>query len=460
MIRILNSGRLPEVEKEGAMKILKTKHPSRADSGGFHARRWIAGVVVLMLVSGVCWWVLRQTVLPPSAPLAPVESAHLQEGDETENPGAEQGPLHVAGAADGTLGDEEERCTSECLRRAAADFDGDGDVEILCAREAWVKMDQCRTPYRELIVDLFKDDRCVLRQHFDSGVFHEERFFLAWDLDGDGQAELITRLKLSPDCSGCVAYRIYSYIEDSFSGMLNLFGVSPKSSQVKQVLLNYFDILKHVDRLYRLETSRENPCGYGEEPSSCVVGHPWLLDSDGDGRLEVVLLLEPPTDDYFLKPRFYRLLVMELEGKGNRGPHRFYPLEMGGGGGFISLLGFLRTRDGRVHALVNFAHPGTSTAYPILNVFEVKGTSVKPISKLYGFYEHVIPDRLWDVNQDGNTEIIHVPFDYWPPGKSHAEVVPYYEIVEYKGGKYVPAGPGINDLAIIGDEEDFEGREK
>jgi hypothetical protein len=68
----------------------------------------------------------------------------------------------------------------------------------------------------------------------------------------------------------------------------------------------------------------------------------------------------------------------------------------------------------------------------------------------------VVPDRLWDVNQDGNTEIIHVPSDYWPPGKSHAEVILNYEIVEYKNGKYVPAGPEISNMVVLreDDEED------
>jgi hypothetical protein len=393
------------------------------------------------------WMLFRPGGSPHSVPVAQSELEDLAEQEGTQGPETEHRSALFANGKDDI---EMASSTNDCLRHVAADVDGDGLAEHLCIGEAWIKTRQCRTPYRELIVDIFKDERRVLRQHFDSGVFHEERFFVAWDLDGDGKAELVTRLKLSPDCSGCIAYRIYSYLGDSFLEMLNLFGFSPKSSQVKQVLLNYFDILEHVDRLYRLETSRQNPCGYGEELSSCVIGEPWLLDSDGDGRLEIVLLLEPPAGDYLVNPRFYRLLVMELGEKGKQGAHRFYPLEIGDEGGFISLLGFLRTRDDRVHALVNFAHPGTSTAYPILNVFEFKGTSVRHLSKLYGFYEHVIPDRLWDVNQDGNTEIIHVPLDYQPPGKSHAEVVPYYEVVEYKSGKYVPAGPEIRDMIILG----------
>jgi hypothetical protein len=81
---------------------------------------------------------------------------------------------------------------------------------------------------------------------------------------------------------------------------------------------------------------------------------------------------------------------------------------------------------------------------------------VKRIAELYGFYEHVVPERLWDVNQDGNTEIIHVGSSYWPPGKSHSEIILGYEIMEYKNGKYMAASPEIEEMAILGNGEDEE----
>jgi hypothetical protein len=89
----------------------------------------------------------------------------------------------------------------------------------------------------------------------------------------------------------------------------------------------------------------------------------------------------------------------------------------------------------------------------------MQGLNLKQVAELYGFYEHVVPDRLWDVNQDGNTEIIHVASDYWPPDKSHAEVILNYEIVEYKNGKYVPASPEINEMAVLREDvEEEEGK--
>ncbi len=46
------------------------------------------------------------------------------------------------------------------------------------------------------------------------------------------------------------------------------------------------------------------------------------------------------------------------------------------------------------------------------------------------------------------------PSDYWPPGKSHADVILNYEIVEYKNGKYVPAGPEIEGMVVLREDED------
>jgi hypothetical protein len=350
--------------------------------------------------------------------------------------------------------DEIKRCVSACLRTIEADFDGDGKLEHLCAREAWVQTRQCRTPYHRLVLDLSRGKEKLLRQQLNPGVFWEERLYFVGDLDGDGRAELVTRLQLSPDCSGCTTYSIYTFTGDYFEEVASLFGVSPRSPQVGRVMRAYNDILDRIETRYRSETGRDNPCGYGQEPSSCVAGPTWLLDSDGDGRVEIVQLMDSPVDDYFLKPRYYRLAVMELGPKGAGGPLAFYPLRMDGMVGSVSLLGFLKTRNGRVHALINFGYPGTSTAYPILNVFEVRGIGVKWVAELYGFYEHVVPDRMWDVDQDGNTEIIHVPSDYWPPGKSHAEVILNYEIMEYRKGKYVPARPEIRDVAVLQEDEE------
>ena len=393
-------------------------------------------------------------ILGPSGPTpVPVET---EAGPAETDPGEREeptGPLFEVGM-DRYSGREAERHISEYVREVAADVDGDGEREHLCLRTAWVKTNGCKIPFHTLIVDLFKEGIWILRQELDLGVLWEEQFFLVKDLDGDGEAELITRIQMSPGCSGCVAHRIYAYDGRAFVEWLNLFGVSPHLPQVARVLRNYNSILDHIESRYKIEISRKKPGGHGDEEGGSGASAPWLLDSDGDGQVEIIQLLHPTAGEYSLDSRVYRLLVMELPAKGIRGRHRFYPLKFDGPGGHLSLLGFLKTRDARIHALFNFAYLGTATGYPILNIFEVKGVEVKRIAELYGFYEHVVPERLWDVNQDGNTEIIHVGSSYWPPGKSHAEIILGYEIMEYKNGKYLPAGPEIEEMAVLGNGEE------
>jgi hypothetical protein len=412
-------------------------------------------MVLLAASAALGWWFSRPSGSPPAPPTLQVEQPELpNEAVEHESEAEKESADNVVGFGDGSDYNEVERRTSECVRTLKADFDGDGEPEELCTSEVWIQNRLCRTPTHGLQVDLYKGQRWLLHQQLNPGVFWAERFHLVKDLDGDGRAELVTRIELSPDCSGCTAYCVYAFDGDNFFEALNLFGVSPLSTQVGRVLRDYSDIQAHIESRCRAASKRGNPGGGGDDPAACASGSTWLLDSDADGRVEIVQLLDPPAGDYFLKSKWYQLFVMELGQTPAASPHRFHPLEMEGGGGYVGLLGFLKTRSGRVHALINFAHPGTSTAYPILKVFEIRGLGLKQVGELYGFYEHAVPDRLWDVDQDGNTEIIHVASDYWPPGKSHAEVVLNYEIMTYKGGKYVPAGQEISEMAVLREDED------
>lgn len=436
---------------------MENSDPEKPGERSVRKAHWLPWV--LMFIGFTClaatgWLLFRPVASPPRLPVAQSESEDLPEENGAEESETEPEPLRLVNHRGSAIQDEDESCISECIRRLEADFDGDGEKEQLCVREAWIKKDNCRTPFHSLVVDLFKGGQWMLREHFGDGIFWEERFFLIKNLDGDGKAELITRVQLSPDCSGCVSYSVYAYSEEGFSQILNLFGVSPHSPQVADVYIKYYDILNYIEARYKIETARKSPHGWIEEPSVRAEGVPWLIDSDSDGRVEIVQLLDAPPGDDFLKPQLYRLFVMEMEPKKTRGPHRFYPLEKWQEQGHASLLGFLKARTGQVHALVNFAISGTSTAHPILNVFEMNGVKMKRVAELCGFYEHVIPDRLWDVNQDGNTEIIQVGSVYWPPGKSHAEVILDYEIMEYRNGKYVPTSPEIKQMAILRDDEE------
>lgn len=413
-----------------------------------------AGILLVVLSAAGLWWPAekkRSTAIPVAG-----QDDQLTAFNEAEAEEPEAVAENVVGFGCGKNYLEADRCTGECSRTVRADFDGDGSAEKLCASEVWIQNRLCRTPTHSLQVDLYKGQRWLLHQQLNPGVFWAERFHLVKDLDGDGRAELVTRLELSPDCSGCTAYCVYVFDGDGFVEALSLFGVSPLSPQVTRVLRDYSNIQTHIESRCRAASKKGSLGGGWDDPAACASGSTWLLDSDGDGRVEIVQLLDPPAGDYFLETKWYRLFVMELSQTPAASPHRFHPLEMEGGGGYVRLLGFLKTRSGRVHALINFAHPGTSTAYPILKVFEIRGLGLKQVGELYGFYEHAVPDRLRDVDQDGNTEIIHVASDYWPPGKSHAEVVLNYEIMTYKRGKYFQAGPEISEMVDMRDDDNEE----
>ena len=400
------------------------------------------------------WWFLRQPVPPSTIPFPQIEQEEPLREAEIKESVQEKRASNVVGFDQPFRFNEVDRHISECVRHLQVDVDGDGQWERLCFREAWIRTDQCRTPFHALIVDVFKNEQWILRQQMKQGVFYEERFFLVKDLDSDGKPEIITRLQLSPDCSGCVAYAVYVFTEGAFVSEMNLFGISPHSQQVARVYRDRVSILDYIDDRHKIELSDSNPCGFPGESSRCAGSSLWLLDSDGDGKVEVFQLIDPPSVDYDFNSDSlnYRLFLMELPARGINGRHRFHLLKFDDTSGDITMLGFLKFDDGRVHALLNYGYPGTSTAYPVLNVFEVKNISLKWIAEFYGFYEHVVPDRLWDVDRDNNTEIIHVSHVYWPPGKSHAEVIPEYEIMVYKNGTYAPAHPGISDTVVLGDD--------
>jgi len=100
---------------------------------------------------------------------------------------------------------------------------------------------------------------------------------------------------------------------------------------------------------------------------------------------------------------------------------------------------FVGSKIGNTHLLINYAYTGNSIQSPVLKIYDMQWASVDKIGEFAGFYEHAIVDRLRDIGGDGNTEIIYVEDSYWPPGKSHAYIVPIYGIAEYRDGRYVNA---------------------
>ena len=85
---------------------------------------------------------------------------------------------------------------------------------------------------------------------------------------------------------------------------------------------------------------------------------------------------------------------------------------------------------------VNSNDPSTGSGNPTLNIFELTNKSTQKIGTFAGFHKHNIAYQLQDFDGNGNTEVVYVEGIYWPPGESHASVIPIYSIAEYINGFY------------------------
>jgi hypothetical protein len=324
----------------------------------------------------------------------------------------------------------------DCFLTVYVDVDSDKKKEKICLRYLQHKEYDDAFIYVSLIVDIFKGKTQVLRQELDRGFFFEERFVGFKDIDLDEKVELITKVRFSPDCAGCSSYRIYTFKEDRFELALNLFNIKPDNFSLKNVLGKLSGFEEMIQKDYREKTKTEYPCGYYE---NCIRSNPWLVDSDHDGLPEVVLLAKPPYDSACDRDKTHYLFVAKFAKSGKLTSYNLHPIELGCCDAFVDVLGFIETKDKNIHLLVNVAVGATSTAYPLLNIFNVQKNNVKKIGEFAGFYEHVIAERLRDLDEDGNTEIIYVGESYLPPGAAHADVVIFYDIAEYRDGRYVEA---------------------
>jgi len=323
----------------------------------------------------------------------------------------------------------------DCFKIDFADYDHDAVEEAICLRYLKYKEYDDTLVYTSLVVDIFSGIKHVLRQEIDRDFYFEERYVGINDIDQDNRAELITRVRLGPDCAGCSAYRIYIFQKDRFEHELNLYGIKPEHASLKGVLdklADYDDmILDHLKQ----KTKTEHPCGFYD---GCQTSAPWMVDSDRDGQPEVVMLVEPPRDDFDFSDQVNYMFIARHSATGQFVKYHLIPIQLACCA-FTDVLGFLRTRDQRTHMLINFAYPGTSAAYPVLNIFEINGPQIRKVGEFAGFYEHAIAERLRDMDGDGNTEIIYVDDVYWPPGKSHAEIMAVYAVADFQSTRYIKA---------------------
>lgn len=324
----------------------------------------------------------------------------------------------------------------DCFQTLNVDVDGDEIKEKICLRYLQYKEYDDVYTYVSLVLDMFKEKKQVLRQELDRGFFFEERFVSLKDIDSDGKTELITRVRFSPDCSGCSSYRIYAFNEDRFELALNLFNIKPDNSSLKNVLGKLLGFEEMILNEYRKRTNTEHPCNLYE---GCQRSDPWMVDLDHDDQPEVVFLVRTPEDTDSDTDKYYNLFLAKFTKSGKLAGYNLHKIDLECCDAFVDVLGFLGTQDKHTHLLINFAYPGTSTGYPLLNIFDVQPTNIHKVGEFAGFYEHVIAERLKDIDGNGNTDIIYIEDTYWPPGKSHAYIIPIYGIAEYRDEWYVEA---------------------
>ena len=321
----------------------------------------------------------------------------------------------------------------DCFYNALVELDGDSTREEVCLRYAKSERNEVSHPYTSLVVDLSKVKKSVLRQGIDRAFYFEERFFSFKDLDADGRAELITRVRFSPDCSGCDAYRIYELKDYIFELKINQFGIDLDLSPLKNILKDLTGYDKKILSFLKDKTKSEYPCGVHEK---CTISAPWLVDTDRDGLFEMFMLVVPPKDDFDFRGQPSHLFWAKYSAAGEILQYNLIPLPLEHNG-HQNVLGFLETRDKSTHLLINIADTGTSSGFPILSVFNLHWPEIRKIGQFSGFYEHAIVDRLRDLDGDGNTEIIFVGESSVPPNAANADITITYDIAEYRDGKYV-----------------------
>ncbi len=321
----------------------------------------------------------------------------------------------------------------DCFYNDQVELDGDSTEEEVCLRYAKSERNYNSHSYTSLVVDLSKVKKNVLRQGIDRTFYFEECFVSFKDIDVDGRAELITRVRFSPDCSSCNAYRIYELVDYIFELKINLFGIDLDLSSLKNILTDLTGYDKKILSFLKDKTKSEYPCGVHE---NCTIFDPWLVDTDRDGLFEMVMLVEPPKDDFDFRNQPSHLFWAKYSAAGEILQCNFIPLPLEYNG-HQNVLGFLETCDNSIHLLINIADTGTSSGFPILNVFDLHYPEIRKIGQFSGFYEHAIVDRLRDLDGDGNTEIIFVGESSVPTNAANADIPISYDIAEYRDGKYI-----------------------
>ena len=353
----------------------------------FHPRLWVLAFIALVFIS-IAW--LAFTRPPPIRPSFYSLFASFEEEEKKPDP-----PLGGRASLFTTnfysaLPDGVVREIGDCVHSLTADVDGNGRRERVCVRVAVYKTQEGQALYDSLIVDIFKSGDWILRQELDRGLFREERFQLLRDLDMDGRAELVTMLSSVSGGSGGDACRIYKFDGYAFVEAMHVFGLPPQDASVAFFLRHLPEVQADISARYIEKTGTEDLCTDPGDEGDCFAGSPWLLDSNGDGRLELVQLLEPPGGADESKSGAFSLFVKEFRRRGTEGRSRFHSIGPGSGNSQTGTILFHRSSEGRVLLLASFANPGALAAAGAMASFELSGTGVK---KAAGFGGFPIPEK-------------------------------------------------------------------
>jgi hypothetical protein len=364
---------------------------------GFHPWLWVLAFIALVFIS-IAW--LDITRPPPIRPsFHSIFSSFEEMGQDSETPESERTPFFTAGIRS-PLPEGVTKEIGDCEHNLTVDVDGIGRRERVCLRTAVYRTRDGQALYDSLIVDIYKNGDWLLRQELDRGPFQAERFQLLRDLDMDGLAELITRLSAGPEGSGAEAGRIYKFDGYAFVEALHVFGLPPQDASVAFFLRHLPEIQAEISARYAEAVGSPDLCADAGDEGDCFAGSPWLLDSNGDGRLELVQLLEPPDSLESSKIGPFQLFVKEFRRRGMEGRSRFHTIGPGSAGPKTGSILFHRLTEGPVMLLASFTDPGARDAPTSLAAFEIAGIRVKKAPGLSGFALPGLNERLHFANKE------------------------------------------------------------
>ena len=84
-------------------------------------------------------------------------------------------------------------------------------------------------------------------------------------------------------------------------------------------------LLRDVCRMGGIRSSDHRLFGLSD---GCQISDPWLVDTDHDGQPEVVMLVEPPRDDFDFSDQINYLFIARHSAKGQFLTYHLIPIQL------------------------------------------------------------------------------------------------------------------------------------